>query len=78
MRGMNVYLAEREGGVVHLHRNLTEESYILIGREMMEKMPVGMVEELNLTLHDVASNVCCESGKYWQLKNGLRSGRRYP
>lgn len=78
MRGMQIYLHERYQTPVNLYGSISKGRYLEIGKEIMSLLPRRMVEELGLDMHDVASNIMCESSKYWQLKNGLRKARMYP
>lgn len=58
---------------------MSEDEYLSIGRRQHE-MLAGVIPSstwARLTLHDVASNVNCETSKYVRIRNGLFSSRRY-
>lgn len=46
---------------------LTQDEYVKVGLAQMAKLPQELVEDRKLTLHDVASNVNCETSKYLGL-----------
>lgn len=64
MRGMNRALG------MPIDRKITRDEYLAVGRIQMDMLPKDLVEDRNLSLHDVASNVNCETDKY------LRGGGR--
>lgn len=57
-RGMNRALGKP------LMRQIPVDEYLAVGRAQMAMLPQDMVEDRRLTLHDVASNVNCETDKY--------------
>lgn len=64
---------------VHMKAKMSEEDYLSIGRRQHE-MLVDVIPPSTyhrLTLHDVASNVNCETSKFVKLRKGLGSARRY-
>lgn len=71
-RGMNLALGR------YLESPLTEEEYLAVGAAQMEALPQEIVEDRRLTMHDVASNVNCETFKYERIKaHGSVGSRRF-
>lgn len=71
LRGMNRALRRP------INAPLNQEEYNYIGRLQMDMLPKRIVEGRGLTLHDVASNVNCETDKYLRVKNKEGNTRRY-
>jgi hypothetical protein len=63
VRGMNRALGRPLGA------KLSEPDYLLVAKMQMSMLPQEIVEERKLTLHDVASNVNCETDKYLRIQN---------
>jgi hypothetical protein len=74
-RGMNLSLG------LHAERRIPMDEYLRVGMAQLEAIPEEVHEDhrnrgIPLTLHDVASNVNCETYKYLKIgKGGM--GRRY-
>ena len=71
MKGMNRALGRP------INASISQEEYLRVGRQQMEMLPPELVMGRNLTLHDVASNVNCETSKYLRIKHGEGTTRRY-
>ena len=70
VRGMNVALGRP------IESRLTEEEYLRVGIAQMEALPETIVLDRRLTLHDVASNVNCETFKMDRILKGGHAGRK--
>lgn len=68
VRGMNRALGRP------IDRSMTQEEYVEIGKIQMSMLPKDIVEDRKLTLHDVASNVNCETDKYLRGGGSRRFG----
>ena len=71
VRGMNIALGRP------IETRLTEEEYLRVGRAQIEALPETIITDRRLTLHDVASNVNCESFKYVRIQQGGHTGRKF-
>jgi hypothetical protein len=72
MRGMNRTVGKP------VNRMIPMDEYLAIGRQQLAMLPPEIVEDRKLTLHDVASNVNCETSKYLGLKvDGKAPKRKY-
>lgn len=71
MRGMNRALGRP------INASISQEEYLKVGRLQMEMLPPSIVLDRKLTLHDVASNVNCETDKYLRIKNNQGTTRRF-
>lgn len=58
---------------------MSQETYLEMGMKALEMLPPDMVWDRKLTLHDVNSNVFCETDKFIRIKEnpGRKVGRRY-
>lgn len=72
VRGMNRALGRP------IQTPMGQEEYLNWGKAQLGLLPRELVEDRRLTLHDVASNVNCETDKYLRIKNGEGSTRKYP
>lgn len=71
LRGMNITMGRS------IDSRIDEKTYLACGTEQMERIEeAGIMPPGRLTLHDVASNVNCETFKYCRIRNG-GSGRMY-
>jgi hypothetical protein len=71
MRGMNRAIGQP------IERKIPRDEYLAVGIAQMALLPPEIVEGRNLTLHDVASNVNCESFKYMRAADGTRGRRKF-
>jgi hypothetical protein len=58
VRGMNRALGRDKD------KTMSQAEYVEVGKLQMSMLPKDLVEDRRLTLHDVASNVNCETDKY--------------
>jgi hypothetical protein len=72
VRGMNLTLGR------DTEARMSEEEYLRVGRAQLEALPEDLVADRKLTLHDVASNVNCETFKYVRIQQGGHTGRKFP
>jgi len=58
---------------------MDQKTYLEMGTKALEMLPPHMVADRGLTLHDVNSNVFCETDKYLRIKENphRRVGRRF-
>ena len=73
MAGMNHALGRP------MKNKIDELEYIRVGREQFDLVAEAIPGEtaMMLTLHDVASNVNCETSKWVRMKSGVGAFRRY-
>ena len=72
MKGMNLTVGKP------MNRNIPVDEYLSIGRAQMDALPADLKLDRDLHMHDVASNVNCETSKYLQLKLfGKKPKRKY-
>lgn len=69
VRGMNLTMGRP------IDYKMTEAEYLRVGIMQLEALPEDIVRDRKLTLHDVASNVNCETFKYIRISKG-GTGRR--
>lgn len=70
MRGMNRALG------LNPNRAIPVAEYLEIGKLQMSMLPEEIVEGRSLTLHDVASNVNCETSKYLGMRDDGKKPKR--
>lgn len=70
-RGMNMALGR------FADEKLEQKEYNYVGQAQMERLPPGLVAGRKLTLHDVASNVNCETYKYIRISREGKGRRRF-